>query len=444
MKFSIGKGNSDLRTRLEEKKKAKRKKPGVTKRAKRGRTGLGVFLAIFLFIGLAFGYIFIGRPVINLINAQDWPGVPAVVTSSELQENSGSDGSTYKIQISFAYEFNGQRRTSDTYDFFTFMSSSGYDGKKQIVNQYPAGKQTTCFVNPNDPSVAVLSRGWSNNIWFGAIPLVFVLIGGGGLVGMFLSGKRERWATKSAKGTDRVGPRSEDEWLPKFARSSEQDGGIDSRARSDADTVSPTRSRLSKLAFVLVFMLIWDGVTFAVLASMFKDGIADNWGPALFMIPFVLIGIGFLFAAGYMVLSLSNPVVRMRFDPRVIPWGAPLRVDWTIDGRAERIERLTVTVEGLERASYTRGTDTITDEHLFFEHTLYDAEAMDRRDPMSREGNAELQLPANAMHSLDANHNKVVWRIKVKGEIPKWPDVNDEYEFAVVPAPLGPNPRGMF
>ncbi|MEM6855105.1 MAG: DUF3592 domain-containing protein [Planctomycetota bacterium] len=450
MKFSFGSGNRELRQKLQDKKDAKRKAPGVTKRAKGGRGarfGLGLFCLIFLGAGSAFGWFMFAKPGLQLLDAQDWPSVPATVTASDLESNTDSDGTTYRINISFAYDYQGRGYVSDTYDSFSFISSGGYRGKQQIINDHPVGKQTAAFVNPKDPSVAVLHRGWSHTLWFGAIPLVFVLIGGGGLIGMFWSGSRGAWKTKSATRSDRVGPRDDDDWLPKFARASEQVGGVEGTARSEADVVSPTSSRWGKLGFLVVFTLIWNGVTFLGVWNIYGLGSGGNpgdWFAKLFMIPFVLVGVGLWFGLIYTVLALSNPIVRMRFDPRVMPWGAPLRVDWIIDGRAERIQRLIVTVEGLERASYTRGTDTITDEHVFFEHTLYDAEAMDRRDPMARDGEAELQLPSDAMHSLDATHNKIVWRIKVKGEIPKWPDIKDEYEFAVVPEALGPNSRGMF
>lgn len=451
MKFSFGKGGADLRARLERQKKAKRQAPGVTKRANGGcgaKAGLGLFFSIFLLMGLGFTVFFFVLPGLKLMASQDWPSVPAVVTTSEVVENRGGDETTYKIDIRFAYEVNGQKYIGETYDFFSSMSSSGSKGKYAVVNQYPVGRRTIAYVNPNDPTAAVISRAWSHNIWFGAIPLVFALVGAGGLIGMFWSGSRGDSKTRRAAGADRVGPRSADAWLPALAKQAARDGGRDGRVGgSDDDVAGSTKSRLGKLGFVLVFMLIWDGVTFAVLWNVFRDGVADDWGLLLFMIPFVLVGLGLLVAMGYMLLSLSNPIVRMRFDPRVIPLGSPLKVDWWIDGRAGRFARMTVTVEGLERATYTRGTDTITDEHVFFKHTLYDAQAFDRRDPLAREGDAELDLPADAMHSLSTRHNKIMWRIKVKGEIPRWPDVNDEYEFAVVPAGVidgGRNVRGMF
>ena len=42
--------------------------------------------------------------------------------------------------------------------------------------------------------------------------------------------------------------------------------------------------------------------------------------------------------------------------------------------------------------------------------------------------------PADTMHSFAGENNKIVWSIKVEGEIPIWPDVNEEFEIKVLPA----------
>jgi hypothetical protein len=36
------------------------------------------------------------------------------------------------------------------------------------------------------------------------------------------------------------------------------------------------------------------------------------------------------------------------------------------------------------------------------------------------------------MHSFAAKNNKIVWTLHVRGEIPRWPDVDDEFPFTVL------------
>jgi hypothetical protein len=45
--------------------------------------------------------------------------------------------------------------------------------------------------------------------------------------------------------------------------------------------------------------------------------------------------------------------------------GQGLSVEWAVAGRAERIARLLITLEGRERATFSRGTDTITEHQVF-------------------------------------------------------------------------------
>lgn len=46
-----------------------------------------------------------------------------------------------------------------------------------MVAELPPGTQTICFVNPNDPSEAVIQRGWVPEMWWGLLPIPFLLFG---------------------------------------------------------------------------------------------------------------------------------------------------------------------------------------------------------------------------------------------------------------------------
>ncbi len=59
--------------------------------------------------------------------------------------------------------------------------------------------------------------------------------------------------------------------------------------------------------------------------------------------------------------------------------------------------------------------------------------------PVTRMGGAvKLRLPAETMHTFKAPNNRVVWSVQVRGEIPRWPDVEDEFPLQVDPRPLTP------
>jgi hypothetical protein len=44
------------------------------------------------------------------------------------------------------------------------------------------------------------------------------------------------------------------------------------------------------------------------------------------------------------------------------------------------------------------------------------------------------------MHSFSATHNQIVWTLEVKGEIQRWPDVDDAFPITILPLPPEPLP----
>ena len=54
-----------------------------------------------------------------------------------------------------------------------------------------------------------------------------------------------------------------------------------------------------------------------------------------------------------------------------------------------------------------------------------------------REGSGKATFPANAVHSFSGGHNRIAWVLKVHGDVPFWPDVEEEFEIEVAPRPAG-------
>ena len=107
-----------------------------------------------------------------------------------------------------------------------------------------------------------------------------------------------------------------------------------------------------------------------------------------------------------------------------------LRAMGQLTGAASRVTRLTVTLKGREEARYRRGTDTHTDKHEFHSEVLAEA-----TDPAGIErGSGTIRVPASTMHSFGSTNNKIIWTITVKGEINRWPDVDESFDVTVSPA----------
>ena len=85
-----------------------------------------------------------------------------------------------------------------------------------------------------------------------------------------------------------------------------------------------------------------------------------------------------------------------------------------------------------ESATYRRGTDTFTDTH---ERLLGEWEHPDRAFPAGAEFLEErtFAVPPDAMHTFAAPRNALRYFLRVRVEMPGWPDVREEYEVRVPP-----------
>ena len=135
-----------------------------------------IFFGFFAVIGgTVFTFISL-RPALLMLSAHDWPTVPCEIVRSGVKAHTGNKGTTYSVEILYRYKIEAREVYADRFDFIQ-GSSSGQSGKNAIVRRFPAGGRAACFVNPSDPTDAVLDRGFRPVMWFGLVPLVFLVIG---------------------------------------------------------------------------------------------------------------------------------------------------------------------------------------------------------------------------------------------------------------------------
>ena len=127
----------------------------------------------FLVLALAGSYIRLLTQRMQSI-AQDWPPTPCVVESSQLSvrgRNRFGD-LLFRIDIVYAYTQNGRIFRSNCYDLWD--SPDDHNGMLAVVAAYPTGTHTVCFVDPINPTHALLNR---------TLPRTYVLLS---LLGMIL------------------------------------------------------------------------------------------------------------------------------------------------------------------------------------------------------------------------------------------------------------------
>jgi hypothetical protein len=415
------------------------------------RFGMALFFGIFFTVGTAGGHALFLKPWLASRAAATWPAVPCEIVSSRVKTHDGDDSTTYSIDVVYRYRVNGRIYTSNRYEF-NRSSSSNYRHKSGIVNRYQPGSRTTCHVNPDDPTDAVLQRRFTSNMWLGLIPLTFMLIGAIGLVHA-LRGKGAKDASAGFQKTFSEKPvraasfraaftppataampsrNFYDEAVPGGSGAS---GGVD--APNATTVLEPRSSRTGKVVAIGIFALLWNGFISFFLVQAFGDGGGMRWFMAVFMIPFVAVGVGVIGAFIHQLLALSNPRPRVTVNTQTLPPGGTLQLSWEMTGRVHALRDVKIYLEGREEAMYRRGTDTRTDREVFSTLKIFQSD-----QPGSfAAGSARLTLPRPLMHTFKSPNNQIVWSLRVKGEIPRWPDVDEEFAFTVLPEPLSPTDR---
>ena len=382
--------------------------PAISGKAVPAGKALGcaaAFFGLFFAVGLGLFYFFFAKPAMRIAAARSWRETPCVVLSSRVRTHEGDDGDTYSVDVLYEYDFGGRTYQSNRFQFLG-GSSGGRAAKEAVVARHPPGTRTVCWVDPADPQEAVLVRSFTKDYWVGVVPLVFLAAGGGGLL----------WIASTAR-KKRAGS------TPRFSAAEAGTGPV---------ALELTATPIRKFLVILLVGLFWNGLVGVFVWQAVKGWRSGNPDGCLtvFLVPFVLVGLLMIWGLFHQFLALFNPRPRLMLSPRSIPLGGSAAIDWSFSGAAGRIEKLRIFVEGREECQYRRGTDVHTDKETFATIEIVEVPGLAR----GASGSATLRIPADTMHSFTASHNKVVWTLKLQGEIRSWPDVVEEFEIAVRPA----------
>jgi hypothetical protein len=368
--------------------------------------GSVAFFGIFAVAGALALYFMTIRPALKILDARDWNAVPCTVVSSRVQSHSSDDGTTYSVDILYAYEVDGREFRANRYHFMG-GSSSGYDGKARIVAQYPPGAKRICYVNPGDANDAVLLRGFTPMMWFGLLPGLFVVIGVAGMLG-------------------KIGPvrNLRNQSLKSPAGLEMSNGPV---------VLKPTASPLAKFLGGLIFSLFWNGIVSVFVVHAFGmwrtgRGGGEKWFLTLFLIPFVVIGIVMVFFTIHSFWGLFSPRVRLRLSQANVGLGESVELSWEFAGSADKVRDLRLQLEGRQELDEGSGKNRRTTKDVFYTAEL--AHFTSAND--IRGGSVLCTLPADHAPSDSEGSQRVLWTIRLKAAIEFGADLNDEYPIHVV------------
>jgi hypothetical protein len=195
--------------------------------------------------------------------------------------------------------------------------------------------------------------------------------------------------------------------------------------------LEPRAGPMAKILAMIFFAGFWNGIVSIFVwqaVKAWRSG-SPEWFLMVFLIPFVLVGLGLIVGIFYTFLAAFNPRPRVVISPAAPQLGTRLRLDWSFSGKTGRIDNLKIVLEGHERATYRRGTDTYTDREVFAALELVET-SLEWEIP---NGSTDVEIPEDTMHSFSSSNNGVVWSIHLHGDIARWPDVDETFELEIRP-----------
>jgi hypothetical protein len=188
-------------------------------------------------------------------------------------------------------------------------------------------------------------------------------------------------------------------------------------------------SDISGQRFIILFSIVWIGFSTLFTVLAWSDPCARMMGMAFVAIGFAILLFTFwrrfaVFKVGKPELSLSKMILRLGDAVSV-------SYDQTFN-RVSDVQHINVDLVFRESATYTRGTDTTTDTHEKIIDT-YESPGRLFQAGETFQQDYTFTIPADAMHTFLAEHNKLQWFIRLWINVTGWPDLREEFEIQVLP-----------
>ena len=153
-----------------------------------------LFALPFAAVGIFATYLVVST-VWAWVEVQDWQQRPARILTVDLISQPGDDSTTYRVETLYEYRIRGERFTSDRVTLTSGSDNVGsfhHDVHRELSRHQQAGTLFRCYVDPEDPTRAILYR----QIRLGLLgfKIIFALVFGGagfGLIGLALRGKKK-------------------------------------------------------------------------------------------------------------------------------------------------------------------------------------------------------------------------------------------------------------
>ena len=422
--------------RLYEKKRGNRR----TGSQAFGSFGEALFFGTFLAVGCAaLAFLLVVRVWPEWRANRQFVATTCIVLEKRVGDRPATENepAMYRPELRIRYQVDDQEITQDDVSDVTQLYSPDKAAAQAVVDEFEVGKEYPCWYDPLDPHRAVVLRGYSGWLYVSLlIPISFIVIGAGRLTYTLLhwNASAERLAAGGQRlaQNDRFETPSGDREFPSVPEDANQ---TNSPGTTLAYRLPIATNSGWTLFAAAAACLSWNAIVTAfviMVASSFARGEPD-WTLALLVIPFLAGGIWLaVFLARQIFRMTGMGPTRIEISAHPLEPGRPYEVFLSQAGRLA-MKSLEVWLVCDEKATYHQGTDTRTETRRVFQRRSFVRDNFEIQG-LPFESRCQFQIPPGAMHSFQAPHNEVNWKLIVKGSVVGWPDYERVFPIVVNPS----------
>jgi len=270
----------------------------------------------------------------------------------------------------------------------------------------------------------------------------FVLLGGGGVIWTVFqvgaSAERRSALAKRAATIDLTGKVGVDrqEKLPCIPSDANLTNSPGVKLRYRLPVV---QSPAWRLMFAAAFCLIWNASGAVLVVFAVKSFLAGRpeWFLTIFTIPFLVIG-GFAIYdfARQMLIHTGIGPTNVEISDHPLRRGGKYDVYLSQAGRLW-MKTLAFSLVCEEAATYRQGTDIRTERKSVFNRQVFRETDFSINPGIPFEHSCSIEIPGDAMHSFQSEHNAVNWKLVILGEADAWPSYERSFPIIIYPHHVG-------
>jgi Protein of unknown function (DUF3592) len=375
------------------------------KAKKQEKAGVGclvLFSLPFAGVGVVMTWLMVST-VLAWHGMQSWDQAPAQILHAELEVHQGDDSTTYSVEARYTYEYEGQQYTgtrvaiSGSADNIGSFQQDAYD---ELSRHRDSEQPFLCFVNPGDPSDAVLYRNLRWELLM--LQSTFAIVFGGAGFGLMAVGL---YSARKHRAENLL--RSQNPGQPWLWREEWATGEIQSRTKA-------------LMLFVILFATMWNAIAIPISAIVVNEAVlGDGDRKGLIVLLFPAVGLLLILWAVRMVIQwrkFGRSVFRMAEVPGVLGGKLSGVIEVPVNVRPENGFHLTLNC--INKRTSGSGKNRSTHESVLWQDTRVVSRELFEEDLTRSAIPVAFGVPydGRASDSSDSD-NEIIWRLEAKAAV---------------------------